>query len=386
MDFAPTREQRALVTSVTEFARGKLADRAADSDDSEEFDRDGWQRCAEFGVLAWPVPARHGGSGLDPLSCVLAFEALGYACEDNGLLFAINNHVWAATSYLLAHGTPQQQAQFLPQLGSGSLIGAHALTEPGAGSDMLSLTTTARVDGGSVVLNGVKTFISNAPLAGLFVVFARSDPGASPQRGLSAFLVPADVPGVVVTRTWSKSGLRGCPMGEVRFDDARIPVEYALGAMGAGYQVFTSGIEYERGYMFASQVGTLRRLIERSVRHAASRVQFSQPIGEFQGIAHPLADLHVRLAAARLLLYQFGWLKQQGRLALLEASMLKLHVSESLTTAALTAMQVHGARGYLRDFGIEREVRDALATRIYGGTSEIQRSIIAQLAGAGYAG
>lgn len=380
MDFTLTAQQRELVAEVVEFARDKLSVRAADNDRDGSFDRDLWRLCADHGVLGWPVPTRLGGRGLDPLTCVLAYEALGYGCQDNGLVFAVNNHVWACVSYLLSHGGPSQQARYLPGLSDGSIIGAHALTEPDSGSDVLSLSVTARRTSDGYVINGTKTFISNAPCADLFVLFVRTgEPGS--QRGLSTFLLPRATPGVQVAREWEKSGLRGTPMGELVLTDVLLTDEHLMGQEGDGYSIFTSTIEQERGFMFASAVGTLRRIMDNAVGYANDRKQFGRPLGAFQAVSHKVADMRVRVELSRQLLYRFGWLKQQNRLALLESSILKLYVSESLVASGLEAMQIHGARGYLTAFGVEREVRDALATTLYGGTSEIHRSIIARLTG-----
>jgi alkylation response protein AidB-like acyl-CoA dehydrogenase len=283
--------------------------------------------------------------------------------------------------YVLDHGTPAQRERWLPPLCDGSMVGAHALSEPEVGSDMLSLRTAAVRAGDRYMLTGTKMFISNGPVADLFVVFARTSDTAAPQQALSAFVVPRDTPGLTVTRHIPKAGLRGTPMGEIAFDGCAVPVDRRLGAEGAGYRMFTATMEWERGFMFASQVGVLARLVDRCVAYASDRRQFGQAIGAFQAVANKIADMRVRLELARLLLYKVGWLKSQGRLALHEASMLKLYVSESLTASALDAVQIHGARGYTEDLGIERELRDAMAGTIYGGTSEIQRSIIAGLLG-----
>lgn len=383
MDFATTPEQDRLVAEVTEFGREELSRRAADNDREARFDAQSWSACAKFGVLGWPVPARYGGAGLDPLTLVLALEALGYGCRDNGLLFAVNNHICACVSYLIEHGDAAQRARWLPGLSDGTVVGAHALTEPGAGSDMLAITTAARRDGDGYRLTGVKTYISNAPIAGLFVVFARTDATAPPQRSLSAFLVPGDAPGLTVTRTLTKTGLRGSPMGELRLDGVPVPAGDRLGGEGDGYQIFTRTADWERGYLVASQVGTLRRLVETAAGHATRRRQFDQPIAAFQAVAHRIADMRVNLELARLLLYRFGWLKQQGRLAIAESSMLKLFVSESLVRAALDTQRIHGARGYLADGDIEREVRDALAGPVYAGTNDVHRTLIAASFGGG---
>jgi hypothetical protein len=283
--------------------------------------------------------------------------------------------------HLLRHGSAEQQERFLPRLVDGSMIGAHALTEPATGSDVLSLATTARRRGDEYLLTGTKCFISNGPCADLFVVFARTATDAPAQRSLSAFLVPADLPGVTVRRTISKAGLRATPMGEIEFDHCPVPAADLLGAEGNGYQIFTSTIEWERGFMAASQVGRLGRLLDTSVEYAGERRQFGQPIGSFQAVSHRLADMRVKLELARLMLYKFGWLKQQNRLALLESAILKLFVSESLLDGALSAVRVHGARGYVADLPIERELRDAVGCALFGGTSDIQRNVVANLIG-----
>ncbi|SDN75836.1 L-prolyl-[peptidyl carrier protein] dehydrogenase [Streptomyces sp. cf386] len=381
MDFAPTPEQRALRDQVVRFARDNLGAQVAEHDRNATFDEIGWKACADFGVLGWPIKKEYGGGGLDPLTAIMAYEALGEGCVDNGLVFAINNHLFACAVYIADHGTEEQRHRWLPALCDGSLVGAHALSEPETGSDMLSLTTTAVRDGDGYVLNGTKKFISNGPRADLFIVFARTGgDDVAPQRALSAFVVPADTAGLTA-RDIPKAGLRGTLMGEITFDGCVVGEDQRLGAEGAGYQLFTSTMEWERGFMFASQVGVMSRLTDQCAKYAAGRRQFGRPIGAFQSVSHKIADMRVRLELARLMLYKVGWLRSEGRLAMQEASMLKLYVSEGLKATALDAMQIHGARGYTEELGIEREVRDVLAGTIYGGTSDIQRSIIAGLMG-----
>lgn len=380
MDFALTADQTRLRDSVITFARTELGGDAAQHDRDGSFDWDGWKKCARFGVLGWPVPRPYGGSGLDPLTTLIAFEALAYGCADNGLTFAINNHVWACAVYLVEHGTPEQRARYLPALCAGSMVGAHALTEAEAGSDILSIASRAQRQDDHYVLTGTKCFISNGPCAGLFVVFARTVDGPA-QTSLSAFLVPADTPGLSVVREIPKAGLRSTPMGEIRLAGCRVPADHLLGREGAGYQIFTSTIEWERGFMFAAAVGSMQRILEQCVRYATQRRQFGRPIGANQAVGHKLADMKVRLELARLMLYKIGWLKREGRIALLESAILKLFSTEALVQSGLDAMQIHGARGYVSDLSIERELRDALAGTVYGGTSEIQRNVIASLIG-----
>jgi alkylation response protein AidB-like acyl-CoA dehydrogenase len=381
MDFDLTAEQRALKRDTIAFARRELGSDVSDDDQESRFPAGDWRRCADFGVLGWPVPTSYGGRGLDPLTTMIALEALGYGCADNGLVFAVNNHLWGCAIYLLLHGTEEQKNRFLKPMCEGKLIGAHALSEPEAGSDVLSLRTVAERDGGRYLLRGTKWFVSNGPEADIFVVLARTGGHGGPQNELSAFLVTADLPGVKKTREFSKMGLRTAPMGAIEFDDAPVPAANLIGREGAGYSIFTSTIEWERSFMFASQVGVMQRLLETSIDYASSRRQFGRTIGSFQAVAHQIADMKIRLELARLILYRVGWLKREGRLALLDATIAKIFVSESLVQTALAAVDIHGARGYLTDLGIERELRDALGGPIFAGTSSVQRGILAELLG-----
>lgn len=381
MDFGLTAEQRELRAEVIAFARECLGHDVAAADREASFPRQDWRRCAQFGVLGWPVPVEYGGRGLDPLTTIIALEALGYGCRDNGLVFAINNHLWGCAIYLIEHGTPEQKSRYLQPMCDGRLVGAHALTEPDAGSDMLSLRTTARRDGDRYLLNGTKCFISNGPVADVFVTLARTSDGGSAQDQLSAFLVTADLPGIRKTREFSKLGLRTCPMGVVELHDTPVPAQNLIGREGAGYSIFTSTIEWERAFMFAGHVGAMQRLLEVSTAHAGSRRQFGRTIASFQAVSHEIADMKIRLELAKLILYQVGWLKREGRLALLEATIAKIFISESLVATANAALEVHGARGYVTDLGIERELRDALGAPIYAGTSAVQRGILAELLG-----
>lgn len=381
MDFDLTAEQRALKRDIVAFARRELGTRVVEDDQSSRFPVEDWRKCADFGVLGWPIPTAYGGRGLDPLSTMIALEALGYGCLDNGLVFAINNHLWGCAIYVLLHGTEEQKQRFLEPMCKGTLVGAHALSEPEAGSDVLSLTTVAERFGDHYVLRGTKCFVSNGPEADLFVVLARTGGQGGRQNELSAFLVTADLPGVEKTREFSKLGLRTATMGEIKFDDVRVPAGRLIGREGAGYSVFMSTIEWERSFMFASQVGAMERLLDTSLQYASSRKQFRRAIGSFQAVAHQIADMKIRLELARLILYRVGWLKREGRLALLDATIAKVFVSESHVLSAMAALQIHGARGYLTDLSLERELRDALGGPIYAGTSAVQRGVLAELLG-----
>lgn len=382
MDFELTPEQRKLKAETIAFARRELGKDVTEADLESRFPAEDWARCANFGVLGWPIPARYGGRDQDPLTTMIGLEALGYGCRDNGLVFAVNNHLWGCAIYLLLHGTEEQKNSYLPPMCQGRLIGAHALSEPETGSDVLSLRTTARREGDRYLLRGTKWFISNGPVADIFVVLARTaGERARAQDGLSAFLVTADMPGLDRAQTFSKMGLRTTPMGAVEFNDVPVPAANLLGREGAGYSIFTSTIEWERSFMFASQVGVMERLLEASIEHVTSRRQFGRSIGGYQAVAHRIADMKIRLELARLILYRVGWLKRENRLALLDSTIAKIFVSESLVQTAMAAVEVHGARGYLTDPGLERELRDALGGPIFAGTSAVQRGILAELLG-----
>ena len=376
VDFSLSPEQRRLRDEIRRFAHKELNDDLVRRDRSGEFPREAWERCAKVGIQGLPVPEEHGGSGADPVTIMVAMESLGYGCRDNGLLFSLNAQMWSCQLPLVTFGTDEPKARYLPGLSDGSLIGVQAMTEPGSGSDAFSLATTARRDGDGYVLNGSKTFITNAPVADVFVVFATSDP-ASGLSGLSAFLVDRDTDGLTVTGPVDKMGLRTSPMGDVFFDDCRVPAENVLGEPGAGMMLFSTSMHWERACILAPAVGTMERQLEEAVRYARERKQYGQPIGKFQAVSHRIADMKVRLETARLLLYRLGWRMGRGRVPPLDAAMVKLYLSECLVQSGLDAIQVHGGAGYMAESEVERDLRDAVGSRIYSGTSEIQRNIIA---------
>ena len=380
MDFDLTQEQEEFRRSVLRFARAELNDDVAGRDARREFSPEAWKRCAAFGIQGLPLPEEFGGGDADAITIALAMEALGYGCTDNGLLFSLNAQMWSCEIPILRFGTEVQKSRYLPALCDGSLIGVQGMTEPGSGSDAFSLTTSVARDGDGFVLNGSKTFITNAPVAGIFVVFATTDPNLG-FAGLSAFLVERDAPGLTVGPPFDKMGLRTSPMSELVFADCRLPGSAQLGKPGAGMAVFNASMDWERSFILASAVGTMQRLLERSINYARERKQFGQPIGRFQSVANKVVDMKLRLETARMMLYRLAWLRTAGRSTALESAMVKLYVSESFLQTALDALQVHGGAGYLTDTELERDVRDAIGGRIYSGTSEIQRTIVARRLG-----
>lgn len=380
MDFSWNEEQQAFRREVIRFAKEELNSDVVERDLKEEFDWEGWRKCGKFGIQGLPISKEYGGSEAGILTTVCALEALGYGCRDNGLMFSINAHMWSSEVPLLHFGTSAQKERYLPKLVSGEWVGVHAMTEPMSGSDAYSMRSRAERKGDRYVINGSKTFITNAVYADLVIVFANLYPekGAA---GVSAFIVEKGTPGFTISRKLHKMGLRTSPMAELAFQDCEVPVENLLGKEGGGQAIFTASMEWERICILASHLGGMQRMLETSVSYAKERTQFGQPIGQFPAIANKIADMDVRLETARLILYKAAWLKEQGRHPLREASMAKLYVSESCVANALDAIQIHGGYGYMTEYQIERELRDAISSKIYSGTSEIQKKIIAGLHG-----
>jgi alkylation response protein AidB-like acyl-CoA dehydrogenase len=380
MDFSLSAEQRELKAAAIAFARRELDQDLAKREDAGELSPQAWRACAQFGIQGLPVPVELGGGGADILTTVLVMEALGYGCHDNGLIFSLNAQMWSLELPLVTFGTPAQQQAYLPGLISGDLIGVHAMTEPDSGSDAFTMRTRAERRGDHYVLNGTKLYITNAPVSDVVLVFA-SHPGKPRLTGISAFLVDKSTPGFTVSRSLEKMGLRTSPMGEVVLDGCLVPAENRLGPEGAGMAIFNSAMAWERSCILASALGTMQRQLEACVSYGRTRKQFGQAIGKFQSVANKVADMYLRLEAARLLVYQAAWLGQQGKSVLAEAAAAKLFTSEALVQSSLDTIQVHGAYGYMKESGIERDLRDAVASTIYSGTSEIQRVILSRMLG-----
>lgn len=377
MDFSYSPEQETLRREIIKFARERLNGGIIERDRHSEFPRDLWLACGEMGLQGIPVPESLGGAGLDPLTSTIALEALGYGCRDNGLVFSVCAHLLSCVVPMWKFGNAEQQARYLPGLCNGTLIGIHAMTEPGSGSDSFSLRTRAERDGDGWRINGSKTFISNAPVADVIIVFALTDAAKGYHGGVTAFLMERDTAGLSVSRKIEKMGMRTSPFGELAFDDVRVGDSAILGTLGGGSAIFTHAMDWERILLFAAHVGQMERLLELGVAYARTRQQGGKAISKYQAVSHKLADLKVQLEAARLLLYRSATRLDRTRGVSLDAAITKLFVSESLVRGALDVLQVFAGYGYSVEYEIEREVRDALGSRIYSGTSDIQRNIIA---------
>jgi alkylation response protein AidB-like acyl-CoA dehydrogenase len=376
VDFSLTKEQIAFRDSARDFARRELNPGAADRDRLGHFPAEAWKKCAEFGIFGLPLPSEYGGANRNLLEVVLAMEALGYGCEDNGLLFAMGAQIWSVQMPILIFGTDEQKRQWLPRFVKGEKIGAHSVSEAEAGSDIFSLRTRATKNGGSWLISGQKSWVTNASVADVFLIMATVDPALG-KEGLTTFLIERNCPGLTIQGPLEKMGVRTAMMGELVLHNCPASDKNLLGKIGNGSVVFNSSMEWERAFILAPAVGAMQRELERCVQFARRREQFGKAIGKYQAVSNKLVEMRMRLETSRLLLYRTAWMKSQGKRLTSEPSETKLHISESWVQNCLDAIQLHGAPGYMVKAGLEKQLRDALASRIYSGTSEIQKMILA---------
>jgi alkylation response protein AidB-like acyl-CoA dehydrogenase len=377
MDFRHSEEQLAFYKSVKDFASQVVEPGASERDIAGRFDRHVWDALGEFGLLGLPIPDEYGGSGADIVTTCLALEALAEGGHDAGLGLSVGAHVTIGTVPIWLHGTEEQKLRYLPKLCSGEHIGAMAITEPEAGSDAAGIKCSARREGDEWVINGSKIFITNGSIADSIIVIAVTDPGAGPGQGVSAFIVERDNPGFSVGRDLDKMGTRSSPLSLLHFDDCRVPASALLGDEGAAlWQVAFECFDWERTVMIASSIGGMKASLDAAIEYAKERKAFGKPIAKHQAIQHKIAEMKAYLDAARLVLYRAAWMKQEGLPHQVEASVAKYFVAEAAMKNAIEATQVFGGYGYIKEFPIERAMRDAKLISIGGGTSEIQKMII----------
>ena len=306
MDLEFSKEQLEYKTMAIRFAQKELNAEMVHRDREAIFSRELWKKCADLGIQGFAFPARYGGNDADIISTMLLMEGLGYGCKDSGLIFAMNGQMWTVQMPIFRFGSDAQKDKYLPKLCSGEWIGAHGMTEPGSGSDAFSLSTTARLEGDHYVLNGTKTFSTNAPMADVFIVFATVDKRKG-FMGVTGFIVEKGFPGFGVSQEIGKMGLRTAPMAELILEDCIVPVENRLGKEGNGAAIFDDAIEWERSCILASLIGGMERQLETCIKYANERKQFNKPIGKFQSVANKIVDMKVRLETARLILYKVAW-------------------------------------------------------------------------------
>ncbi|ELK49710.1 acyl-CoA dehydrogenase [Haloferax sp. Atlit-47N] len=374
MDFALTAEQKQIKEMVSEFVDEEVKPRAAEIDETDEFPADLVAEMGQLGLMGMPFPEEYGGAGLDYHSYAIGLEEISRGSGGLGTIVAA--HTSLAGNMLYEFGNEEQKQTYLTPLNEGTDIGAFALSEPGAGSDVPAMETTAKKDGDEYVVDGGKLWISNGSVADTVVVFAKTDPDAG-NKGISSFVVRPEVDdGFVVEGTEHKLGDKGCPTAELRFDDMRIPEDRLLGDEGDGFVQALKTLNGGRITIAARSIGIARAALDDAVTYAGEREQFDQPIGDFQAIKHKLADMDTKVQAATLLMHKAADLKMRDETFIKEAAQAKLYASEISREVANEGIQIHGGYGYTKDFAAERYYRDAKLNEIYEGTSEILRNTI----------
>ncbi len=376
MVFGLTKEQELLRNMVAEFADKEVAPKAAEYDEAEEFPKDLVEMMYGLGLMGMMVPEKYGGGGMDTVAYCVAMEEINRVDASVGTIMSVNNSL--VCDPILMHGTEEQKDELLPKLARGPWLGAYALTEPWSGSDAGAMRSTARREGGEWVLNGQKIFVTNAWHADILISYAKTDPQAPKSKGISAFIIPTDAPGLHKIRKEKKMGIKATDTTALEFDECRIPEENLLGEIGEGFKVALSTLDGGRIGIASQALGIARGAYEASLSYAREREQFDQPIARFQAIQWKLADMATEIDAARLLVHRAASLRDQGMRYTKEASMAKLFASDLAVRATREAVQVYGGYGYLKDYPVEKLYRDAKITEIYEGTSEIQRMVIAR--------
>ncbi|HEY8441975.1 MAG TPA: acyl-CoA dehydrogenase family protein [Xanthobacteraceae bacterium] len=380
MDFALSLEHEHAVARARQFATDILAPRARERANNAQFDPDLWRHASALGLTGLPVEAEQGGWGCDMLGTALVIEALAAECEDLGILFAICAHNFGCAVPLWRAGTKECSDKWLRRLACGGAVGAAAITESEAGSDVFALVTSASETSDGFALAGHKRYVTNAPIADLIIVYARTEPVQGP-FGISAFAVPAGVPGLRVEPAPRKSGLASAPWGSVFLDDCRVPSTALVGERGAGAAIFNEAMRWERTCLLALTLGATKRMLARCIDHVRSRRQFGQPIGQFQAVANKLVDMRLRLEASQWLLYHAAWLHSRNEPADEAICLSKIMSAESAVAAGIDAVQLFGGEGIMPDCGIELFLRDMLPLRILAGTTEVQKQLLARFMG-----
>lgn len=377
MEFGWDKSQAELYHRTLAFARERLDNAGASKLEREKkFSMADWRLCGAFGLAGLSVPEEYGGLGLDALTTAYAVEAFGRGCVDMGLVFSMSAHLFACAMPIALNASDELKRAVLPRLASGEWVGANAITEAEAGSDVFALKTTAERDGDDYVLNGTKSYVTNGPVADLVLVYASINLDYG-YLGVSAFVVEKGTPGLIVGEPFEKIGLTTSPISAVYLENCRIPKSNLVGIAGNGANIFTSSMQWERACLFAAYLGAMDRQLDETIAYAKERRQGRKPIADYQAISHRIVQMKLRLDAARLLLYRACWTSDQGGDADLEVCLAKLATSEAAIKSSLDAIQIHGGNGIVREIGIERALRDAVPSTLFSGTSEVQHNLAA---------
>ncbi len=373
MHFAWSPEQTNLFEQTLAFAQTELNERILQDRDKQLLSREVWELIGRAGILGIVTPKQYGGMDLNALTTTRVVEALGQGCDDLGTIFSAAAHLFACLAPIVEYGSDDLKQRLLPQMSSGAWIGANAITEASAGSDIASLRTLAIRDDDHFVINGTKTYVSNGPIADVFLVYATQNP-AHGYLGISAFVVKRDTPGLTVGQPLQTGGLCSAPISPVYFEDCRVPANNLLGTAGRGSAIFASSMLVERSCLFGMYLGTMQRHLDSAIQYASERRMVGR---KHQAIRHRIVDMKVRLDAARLLLYDACWKRDQGERATLEVAMAKLAISETAIRNSMDGFELFGVDApILASF--QQALHDALPGAIFSGTSEIQRELIAR--------
>ena len=375
MEFELSEEHKMIRDTIRDFAEKEIAKIADKNDEEEKFPKETIKKLAELGFLGMEIPPEYGGAGTDSISYVIAIEELSRVCPAHGVIVSVNNSLVCYGLYKF--GNEEQKKKFLTPLAKGEKIGAFALTEPHTGSDASNLLTMAKREGDEYVINGKKVWVTNGPEADYILVFAVTDKEKK-HKGITCFIADCSLPGIIKSPPEKKLGIRSAHSCEITFENYRIPIQNRLGEEGEGFKIAMSILDAGRIGIAAQSVGIAQAALEHSIRFARERKAFGVPIVEHQAIAFYIAEMGMKIQAARLLTYYAAWKKQKGEKFSKEASMAKLFASETAMWATTKALQIHGSMGYSREHPIQRFFRDAKVTEIYEGTSEIQKIVISR--------
>lgn len=375
MDMQFTDEQRMMQKMVRDFAKKEIVPAIEQMETEDRFPKEVIQKMGEIGLMGIPVPEVYGGSGMDFPSYIIAINEISKVSATLGVILSV--HTSVGTNPILNFGTEEQKRHYLPKLASGEYLGAFAVTEPGAGSDVANMTTTAVKDGNHYIMNGSKVFITNGGAADTFVTFARTSK-ENGSKGISAFIIEKDTPGLVIGKPEHKMGLHGSSTVQLNFDQCKVPKEQLLGEEGEGFKTAMANLNVGRIGIAAQALGIAEAAVEHASAYAKERVQFNKPIAHQQGLSFKLVDMATQAEAARMLVYNVAALVERDIFCGKEASMAKLFASKTAMNNAIEAVQVYGGYGYTEDYPAERLFRDAKVTQIYEGTSEIQHIVIAK--------
>ncbi len=373
MLFKLTDEQLMIQNMVREFSRKVVATTASERDKTKEFPADNFKQMGELGLMGMMIPEEFGGESADAISYVLALSEIAYSCASTSVVMSVQNSIVCES--FNKFGTTEQKEEFLVPLASGEMIGAFALTEPDAGSDPVSQTTTAVRDGDEYIINGTKRFITSGENSKVVLVTAKTDETKG-HKGISCFIVPKGTKGLVVGHMEDKMGLRASDTTDLIFEDCRIPVANILGKEGDGFKIAMSGLDSGRIGIAAQSFGVAQAAFDSAVKYAKKRKQFGAAISKHQAIRFQIADMAVQIEAAKQLIFSAAAMKDRGEVYTKEASIAKLFASEMVNQVTARAIQIHGGYGFTKDYDVERYYRDARVFTIYEGTSEIQRIVI----------